>query len=87
VLVHMRERALASHVIARLAKHPDCCPVPKPGTPISKGISALKVKPHPMMPPRGPWGNVKAHRFLSIIVSDDASQFNVGQQGLCWGSC
>jgi hypothetical protein len=32
------------------------------------------------------WGSVKAHGFLSntVIVSDDAGQFNVGQHGLCW---
>ncbi len=32
------------------------------------------------------WGSVKAHGFLpdTVIVSDDAGQFNVGQHGLCW---
>ena len=32
------------------------------------------------------WGSVKAHGLLSetVIVSDDAGQFNVGQHGLCW---
>src|SRR5262252_9001416 len=32
------------------------------------------------------WGSIKAHGFLSdtVIVSDDAGQFNVGQHGLCW---
>ena len=32
------------------------------------------------------WGSVKAHRLLpdTVIVSDDAGQFNVGQHGLCW---
>ena len=31
-------------------------------------------------------GSVKAHGFLpnTVIVSDDAGQFNVGQHGLCW---
>jgi hypothetical protein len=32
------------------------------------------------------WGSVKAHGFLpdTVIVIDDAGQFNVGQHGLCW---
>ena len=32
------------------------------------------------------WGSVTAHGFLpdSVIVSDDAGQFNVGRHGLCW---
>jgi len=32
------------------------------------------------------WGSVKAHGFLSdtVIVSDDAGQFDVGQHALCW---
>jgi hypothetical protein len=32
------------------------------------------------------WGSIKAHRFLpdTVIVSDDAGQFNVGRHGLCW---
>ena len=32
------------------------------------------------------WGSVKAHGLLAdtVIVSDDAGQFNIGQHGLCW---
>jgi hypothetical protein len=32
------------------------------------------------------WGSVKAHGLLpnTVIVSDDAGQFNVGSHGLCW---
>jgi Transposase IS66 family len=32
------------------------------------------------------WGSVKAHGFLprTVIVSDDAGQFDVGQHALCW---
>ena len=52
------------------------------------GISALKVTPDPtMVATEGAlWGSVKAHGFLpnTVIVSDDAGQFNVGQHGLCW---
>ena len=52
------------------------------------GISALKVNPDPVMVATegALWGSVKAHGFLpnTVIVSDDAGQFNVGQHGLCW---
>ena len=32
------------------------------------------------------WGSIKAHGFLkqTVIVSDDAGQFDVGRHGLCW---
>jgi Transposase IS66 family len=32
------------------------------------------------------WGSVKAHGFLprTVIVSDDAGQFDVGRHALCW---
>ena len=32
------------------------------------------------------WGSVTAHGFLpdTVIVSDDAGQFDVGRHGLCW---
>ncbi|MGL4964945.1 MAG: IS66 family transposase, partial [Inquilinus sp.] len=32
------------------------------------------------------WGSVKAHGLLTdtVIVSDDAGQFDVGRHGLCW---
>jgi hypothetical protein len=35
------------------------------------------------------WGIIKGHGFLpgTVIVSDDAGQFNVGQQWPVLGSC
>ena len=52
------------------------------------GISALKVNPDPctIATEGALWGSIKAHGFLpdTVIVSDDAGQFNVGQHGLCW---
>ena len=52
------------------------------------GIRALKVHPDPVMiaTEGALWGSIKAHGFLpdTVIVSDDAGQFNVGQHGLCW---
>lgn len=90
-LAYMRERALASHVIARLIEHPDRCFAGQKAWNVHLerlGISALKVNPDPVMVATegALWGSVKAHGFLptTVIVSDDAGQFNVGQHGLCW---
>jgi hypothetical protein len=53
-----------------------------------RGITALKVTSDPVqIATEGAlWGSVKAHGLLpgTVIVSDDAGQFNVGQHGLCW---
>jgi hypothetical protein len=96
-LAYMRQRGLAGPVIARLAEHPDRF-FPDRAAWIALlerlGIAALKsLPPHR----RGPdpatiategalWGSIKAHGFLpnTVIVSDDAGQFNVGQHALCW---
>jgi hypothetical protein len=90
-LAYMRERALAAHVIARLAEHPDRCFADQQtfNAHLTKlGITDLKVNPDPVMVATegALWGSVKAHGFLpnTVIVSDDAGQFNVGQHGLCW---
>ena len=90
-LAYMRERALAAHVIARLIEHPDRCFAGHKAWNAhleALGISALKVNPDPVMVATegALWGSVKAHGFLpdTVIVSDDAGQFNVGQHGLCW---
>jgi Transposase IS66 family len=88
---YMRQRGLAGSVIARLAEHPDCF-FPDHAAWTAHldrlGISALKVTPDPVtIATEGAlWGSVKAHDFLpnTVIVSDDAGQFNVGQHGLCW---
>src|SRR6202162_4494758 len=90
-LAYMRERALATHVIARLIEHPDRCFAGRKAWNAhleALGIPALKVNPDPVMVATegALWGSVKAHGFLpdNVIVSDDAGQFNVGQHGLCW---
>jgi hypothetical protein len=90
-LAYMRERALASPVIARLSEHPDRCFVGQTAWNAHLerlGISTLRVNPDPVMVATegALWGSVKAHGFLpdTVIVSDDAGQFNVGQHGLCW---
>src|SRR5712672_826520 len=90
-LAYMRERALAAHVMARLAAHPDRWFADQEAwnAHLEKlGISALKVNPDPVLiaTEGALWGSVKADGFLAntVIVSDDAGQFNVGQHGLCW---
>jgi hypothetical protein len=90
-LAYMRERALASPVMARLIEHPDRCFLGQTAWNAHLerlGISTLRVNPDPVMVATegALWGSVKAHGFLptTVIVSDDAGQFNVGRHGLCW---
>jgi len=90
-LAHMRQRGLAGPVVALLAEHPDRCFLDRAAwtAHLEKlGIAALKVTPVPVtLATEGAlWGSIKAHGFLpnTVIVSDDAGQFNVGQHGLCW---
>jgi hypothetical protein len=90
-LAYMGERALAGHVIARLTEHPDRYFADQQAwtAHLEKlGIAALKVNPDPVLiaTEGALWGSVQAHGFLcdSVIISDDAGQFNVGQHGLCW---
>jgi hypothetical protein len=90
-LAYMRERALATHVIARLVGHPDRCFSDQKTWNAhldALGITALRVNPDPVMVATegALWGSVKAHGLLpdTVIVSDDAGQFKVGPHGLCW---
>jgi Transposase IS66 family len=90
-LAYMRQRALAGPLIARLAEHPDQFFADQAAWTAHLerlGISALKVNPDPILVATegALWGSIKAHGFLpnTVIVSDDAGQFNVGQHGLCW---
>ena len=90
-LAYMRQRALAGPVIARLAEHPDHDFADQAAWTAHLdrlGIAALKVNPDPVLiaTEGALWGSIKAHGFLpnTVIVSDDAGQFNVGQHGLCW---
>ena len=90
-LAYMRQRSLAGPVIARLAEHPHKYFADQAAWAAhldGLGISALKVNPDPVMVATegALWGSIKAHGFLpnTVIVSDDAGQFNVGQHGLCW---
>ena len=90
-LAYMRSRALAGPSIALLAEHPDkqfADPRAWQAHLERLGITALTVKPDPaQIATEGAlWGSIQAHGFLrdTVIVSDDAGQFVVGQHGLCW---
>ena len=82
-LAYMRSRSLAEHEAKHFADraawqaHLD-----------QLGISALKVTPDPtLIATEGAlWGSVKAHGLIkdTVIVSDDAGQFQVGRHALCW---
>jgi hypothetical protein len=90
-LTYMRGRTLSSSIITLLAEHQD---KQFPDAAAWRmhldrlGITALEVTPDPVcIATEGAlWGSVKAHGFMSntVIVSDDAGQFNVGQHALCW---
>src|SRR6202030_2500030 len=52
------------------------------------GLTALDTTPDPVrVATEGAvWGSVQAHKFIceSVVLSDDAGQFNVGRHALCW---
>src|SRR6478672_5418810 len=84
----MRQRNLSGLVVARLAEPPDQAFADHAAWTAHLdrlGILALKVHPDPVMiaTEGALWGSIKAHGFLpdTVIVSDDAGQFNVGQHG------
>jgi len=90
-LAYMRRRALAGPVIQRLAEHPDKHFADHAAWQAHLdrlGILALRVSPNPaLIATEGAlWGSIKAHGFLpdTVIVSDDAGQFDVGRHALCW---
>lgn len=90
-LAYMRERALAGPVIACLAAHADrhFADAPAWTAHLQRlGITDLTVTPDPVrIATEGAlFGSIKAHGFLreTIIVSDDAGQFDVGRHALCW---
>src|SRR3954447_12899635 len=90
-LAYMREHALAGSVIARLEGHPQRV-FPDQAAWAAHlerlGIAALTVTPDPVrLATEGAlWGAIKAHGLLpeTVIVSDDAGQFALGEHALCW---
>jgi transposase IS66 family protein len=90
-LAYMGERALAAPIIAQLATHADrrFADAAAWATHLDQlGITQLTVTPDPVrIATEGAlWGSIKAHGFLcdSVILSDDAGQFDVGHHALCW---
>ena len=90
-LAYMRKHALAGSTIARLAEHSGkqfADPAAWQAHLERLGITALTVTPDPVqIATEGAlWGSIHAHEFLrdTVIVSDDAGQFAVGQHALCW---
>ena len=90
-LEYMRSRALAGPVIALLARQTERVFADQGAWQAHLdrlGVSALTVTPNPpLIATEGAlWGSIKAHGFLpdTVIVSDDAGQFDVGLHGLCW---
>lgn len=88
---YMRQRGLPQHAIARLADHPDKHFADErawKGHLRRLGFHELK---HKLDPPRlategALWGAIKAHGLLpdTVILSDDAGQFEVARHALCW---
>lgn len=95
-LDYMRGRGLAGPVIARIADQPDRYfaddarwKAHLAGLGIRSRVAPdLQAVQDPVrLATEGAlWGSVKAHGFLpnTVILSDDAGQFDVGQHALCW---
>jgi Transposase IS66 family len=90
-LAYMRERHLSAAVCQLLTDHPDqhFADLETWTAHLERlGIAALDVLPDPVLiaTEGALWGSVKAHGFLNdtVILSDDAGQFNVGRHALCW---
>ena len=90
-LAYIRARGLAGPVIEMLAAHPakrfaDAASWAAHLTVL--GIDGLCVTPDPVqIATEGAlWGSIKHHGLLqsTVIVSDDAGQFRVGEHALCW---
>ena len=90
-LAYMRERALAGPVIARLEGHPQrvfpdqaawAAHLERLGIPRMED----SLEPARLATEGALWGAIKAHGLLprTVIVSDDAGQFAVGEHALCW---
>ena len=87
-LAYMRGRSLAGWVIRRLAEHDDKRFADPAAWLAHLGIAGLDVTPDPVkIATEGAlWGSIQAHGFLkdTVILSDDAGQFDVGRHALCW---
>jgi Transposase IS66 family len=90
-LDYMRQRALSEPLIARLAanrskRFTDAAAWMEHLQRLGMAGLALTSDPVRIATEGAVWGSVIAHGFLegTVIVSDDAGQFNVGRHALCW---
>jgi Transposase IS66 family len=90
-LAYMQGRSLAGPLIRQLAGHDDKHFADRAAWQAHLerlGLTALDVTPDPVqIATEGAlWGSIQAHGLLidTVIVSDDAGQFQLGQHGLCW---
>jgi len=90
-LTYMRERALAGPVIRRLSEQPQTQFANQAAWQAHLqrlGITRLATTPDPVQiaTEGAVWGSIQAHGFLrdTVIISDDAGQFAIGQHALCW---
>jgi hypothetical protein len=90
-LDYMRGRALAGAAVETLAAHPAKVFADAGAWAAhlaALGIDRLAVTPDPVrIATEGAlWGTIKAHGLLpgTVIVSDDAGQFRLGEHALCW---
>ncbi|HMH20091.1 MAG TPA: transposase [Burkholderiales bacterium] len=90
-LAYMRQRSLSGPIIKQLAEHPEQRFANKAAWQAHLdrlGIKDLTVLPDPVqIATEGAlWGSIKAHGLMAdtVIVSDDAGQFNIGRHALCW---
>lgn len=89
-LAYMRARNLAGPIVAELAAGPRHFPDATSWQRhlAALGLDGLKITPEPVrIATEGAlWGAVTEHGLLqrTVIVSDDAGQFNVGGHALCW---
>jgi Transposase IS66 family len=90
-LAYMRERNLSGKVIDLLTAHPTKSFADRPAWTAhlqALGITALDVHPDParIATEGALWGSIAAQGLLrgTVIVSDGAGQFDVGEHALCW---
>src|SRR5271156_3834149 len=89
---YMRERGWSAPLIARLAAQPETIFLDQAAWSAQLerlGFIALRrVAPDPVsIATEGAiWGSIYAHEFLrdTVLLSDDAGQFNIGLHALCW---
>jgi len=88
---YMRKHALPAPLIAKLAAQPETEFADQKAwlAHLTRlGFTALDVTPDPVqVATEGAlWGSIQSHKLLhdTVVLSDDAGQFNVGVHALCW---